>query len=173
MMTPMLNRANQEMDSQARTNPSQSRQQKKKLHVFTSNVLPKLNKAVSFEMKGDMTKAVELFEQCAKSGCTTSMDALGRIYMHGQGVPVDSSRGAKWLQQCVRHGPSIVALGGWDSALMSATGLLGQAYRHGWGVAQDRSRAADYLEQAAQGGERFQIVSDNVQAGKQSATESC
>ncbi len=37
-------------------------------------------KAVQLEGMGRLADAVALYEQCAASGCTTSMAALGRIF---------------------------------------------------------------------------------------------
>jgi len=105
------------------------------------------HKAIALEKKDRVNEAVELYKQGAPHGCTIAMSALGRIFIHGQGIPANQEMGFHWLQKCVNHGPcpaSALACG-YDAAYDSATESLGQAYRHAWGVTKDLSKAHTYL----------------------------
>ena len=118
-------------------------------------------RAIAQENLGDVAGAVKLFEAGAAVGCTTAMCALGRIFIFGQGVVVDTERGAMWLNKCIEHGPApnaCVFKDRYDPALDSAKGLLGQAHRHGWGVSKDEAVAERWLREAAKGGD---LVSQN------------
>jgi len=113
------------------------------------------HKAIALEMKDRVNEAVELYKQGAAHGCTIAMCTLGRIFIHGQGIPANQEMGFHWFQKCVNHGPcpaSALACG-YDAAYDSGTGSLGQAYQHGWGVTKDLAKAHTCLQQAAESGD--------------------
>eukprot|EP00899_Mesostigma_viride_P027528 jgi/Mesvir1/7960/Mv11872-RA.1 len=112
-------------------------------------------RAAVLENTGRLQDAMPLYEQGARSGCTISMAALARIFLHGEGVPSHPRQGISWARKCIEHGPNPLyeSLGQPDLALASAQELLGTAYRHGLGgLDKDLAEAERWLRAAAQGG---------------------
>lgn len=113
-------------------------------------------KALELECKGRVDEAVLLYEEGAANGSTTAMCALSRIFVHGQGVPVDQERGAGWAKRCIANGPDPAHKRmdlQTDAALHSAYGMLGQCFRHGWGVEMNLIKASELLSVAAEAGD--------------------
>jgi TPR repeat protein len=54
--------------------------------------------------KGDPLKTVEWFERSASSGYAPAMYQLSKMYRYGYGVPIDSVRGRKLLDQAASKG---------------------------------------------------------------------
>ena len=115
-----------------------------------------VTKACELEFQGRIKEAVAQYEICAAKNCTISTAALGRIFLHGQGVTPNPTIGVNWLKKCVENGASntykIIA-NGWDPSVLAAHGELGQAYRHGLGLTRDENLAEIHLRLGQEGGD--------------------
>ena len=88
----------------------------------------------------EYTKAFTLYEQEAKKGDTTAMNALSYLYYNGIGVDQDTKQSLNYLQKAA------------DAKDKRACLDLGIFYLQGLRVVQDYKKAAEYLECAADRG---------------------
>jgi len=94
-------------------------------------------KGIGVEM--DMAKSAQLYESAAKLGYSSAKCQLGIMYLFGEGVRKDPSKGFGLIKEAA------------DSGLSSNDiTALGQCYLDGRGVARDRDRAEELFEDAAE-----------------------
>ena len=86
--------------------------------------------------KGDYATALREFGT-GEQGGPVSTYFLALMYLRGEGVPRDESRGLKLLRTSADEGYS------------AAEYLLGQRYFYGHGVPKDKNKAMSYLQAAS------------------------
>jgi TPR repeat protein/uncharacterized caspase-like protein len=100
---------------------------------------------VAFAQK-DRVSARRFFETASNMGSGGAMNALGVIYMNGNGVPKDYAEARKWYDKAL------------DAGYPSALTNIGLLYRHGWGVPQDYVEAHKWFEKAVAAGQPGAMV---------------
>jgi TPR repeat protein len=85
----------------------------------------------------DYAAAASLWRPLAEQGNARAQASLGFLYLHGQGVPLDSVEAARWLQLAAAQGDAL------------AQGSLGFLYAYGVGVPRDLVRAHAWFSLAA------------------------
>jgi TPR repeat protein len=88
----------------------------------------------------DRLSARRFFETASNMGSGGAMNALGLIYMNGNGVPKDYAEARKWYDKAL------------DAGYSPALTNIGLLYRHGWGVPQDYVEARKWFEKAVAAG---------------------
>jgi tetratricopeptide (TPR) repeat protein len=83
-------------------------------------------------------KAVEQFQEAAKSGSAEAQFNLGYLYAYGEGVARDERKAVEWYKKAVEQEHAIALI------------YLGYMYTDGRGVDKDMSKAAELFQQAAQ-----------------------
>eukprot|EP00899_Mesostigma_viride_P004307 jgi/Mesvir1/13878/Mv16015-RA.1 len=76
-----------------------------------------------------------MYEREAEAGCTAAMAALASIYVSGEGVALELTRGIAWARRCIQEcpAPEYRVLGLPDPSGPKCQGLLGTAYYNGYG----------------------------------------
>ena len=88
--------------------------------------------------RGDIAAALEAWRPLAEAGDARAQAALGSLYVHGEGVPVDHAEGLRWTRLAAEQG--------------DVTGQfnLGTFYAGGLGVERDYGQAAAWFRRAAE-----------------------
>ncbi len=94
--------------------------------------------------QGDFRTAREQWSALAEAGDATAQAALGSLYIHGEGVPIDYGAALKWMRLAAEQG--------------EVTGQfnMGSIYAGGLGVERDYSEAARWFRLA---GEQYDAIS--------------
>lgn len=82
-------------------------------------------------------KAIEIFEDTAKSGLLKAQVELGYCYRYGLGVPVCSESSAKWFMSAAEQGDS------------DSQNNLGEMYKEGLGLERDIELACLWFRKSA------------------------
>ena len=107
----------------------------------------------------DFEKACELLGPLAEENNAEAQFLLGSLYINGQGVEKDDTKGLSWIMKSARLGYDqarsralsiYFELAGRGDA--SAMYNLGYMYLHGWGGEQDTDIGIGWLESAAKNG---------------------
>jgi hypothetical protein len=85
---------------------------------------------------GKYADAMAAFSKTAALGSAVSQNAIGLLYLQGEGVPANYAKALSWFQKAAAQGNSAGAL---NIALM---------YLAGWGVPQDQTQALAWLRRA-------------------------
>ena len=88
--------------------------------------------------RGDVAAALEAWLPLAEAGDARAQAAIGSLYIHGQGVPVDYAEALRWTRRAAEQG--------------DVTGQfnMGTIYAGGLGVERDYAVAAEWFAQAAE-----------------------
>ncbi len=89
----------------------------------------------------DEQRIIDSLKQQAEAGEAKAQYGLGMLYAHGQGVELNYSLAAQWLERAAEQG------------VPEAQRTLGWLYSTGYGVDQDDDRAVACYRQAAEGGD--------------------
>jgi hypothetical protein len=107
----------------------------------------------------DFTKAHELLLPMAEENNAEAQFLLGSLYINGQGVEKDDTKGLSWIMKSARQGYVEARLRALSIYLeianqgdASAMYNLGYMYLHGWGGEQDTDVGIGWLESAAKNG---------------------
>lgn len=87
--------------------------------------------------RGDFETAFRIWQQLSQEGHTQAKFNLGKMYIRGQGVPVDFVAAFQWISEAASDGHA------------EAQFFLGQMYRYGDGVQQDEEEALKWYRRAA------------------------
>ena len=87
--------------------------------------------------RGDFAAALQAWRPLAEAGEARAQAALGSLYIHGEGVPIDHAEGLRWTRLAAEQG--------------DVTGQfnLGTFYAGGLGVERDYAAAAAWFGRAA------------------------
>ena len=88
--------------------------------------------------RGDVAAALEAWRPLAEAGDARAQAAIGSLYIHGQGIPVDYAEALRWTQLAAEQG--------------DVTGQfnMGTIYAGGLGVERDYAVAAEWFARAAE-----------------------
>ena len=88
--------------------------------------------------RGDIAAAIEAWRPLAEAGDARAQAALGSLYIHGNGVPVDHAEALRWTRRAADQG--------------DVTGQfnMGTIYAGGLGVERDYAVAAAWFARAAE-----------------------
>ena len=107
----------------------------------------------------DFEKAFELLGPLAEENHAEAQFLLGSLYINGQGVEKDDTKGLSWIMKAARQGYDQARLDAFSIYLelsgrgdASAMYNLGYMYLHGWGGKQDTDAGIGWLESAAKNG---------------------
>jgi TPR repeat protein len=107
----------------------------------------------------DFEKAFELLSPLAEEGNAEAQTCLGALYVNGQGVEKDDTKGLSWIMKAARQGYDQARLRAFSIHLelanqgdASALYNLGYMCLHGWGGKQDTDVCIGWLESAAKKG---------------------
>jgi uncharacterized protein len=107
----------------------------------------------------DFEKAFELLGPLAEENHAEAQFLLGSLYINGQGVEKDDTKGLSWIMKAARQGFDQARLGAFSIYLelaglgdASAMYNLGYMYLHGWGEEQDTDAGIGWLGSAAKNG---------------------
>lgn len=95
------------------------------------------DKAKEFYVRGEYTKAVELFKILATQGDAEAQNGVGACYDNGQGVPQNSYEAVKWFNMAA------------DQGYAKAQYNLGICYMNGRGVSGNLNEAVKWFKKAA------------------------
>jgi TPR repeat protein len=90
--------------------------------------------------RGEYAAALTLFRPLAEQGNVNAQNALGVMFVNGEGVAQDYAEAHKWYQRAANQGYA------------KAQGNLGVMYFNGEGVAQDYIEAYKWFDLAGRGG---------------------
>jgi hypothetical protein len=114
------------------------------------------NAAIQIE---DFEKACELLGPLAEENNAEAQFLLGSLYINGQGVEKDDTKGLSWIMKAARQGDAEARLRARSICLElanqgNATAMynLGYMCLHGWGGEQDPDVGIGWLESAAKNG---------------------
>ncbi len=108
---------------------------------FTDSGLPRqFSKGLDAYRAGDVLTALPHLETDARAGDTESANALGNLYLNGDGVIRNTALAAGWFRRAAENGHAEAAYN------------LGNAYRLGLGTPEDLDVAIEWYERAANGG---------------------
>jgi len=91
--------------------------------------------------RGDYRTALRLWRPLAEQGNATAQFALGKMYVHGEGVPQDDAEALKWYRLAAEQGYA------------DAQSNLGAMYALGRGVSEDDAEALKWYRLAAEQGD--------------------
>ncbi len=116
--------------------------------------------------KGDFATALKIFRPLAERGDIRSENALGRMYIRGDGVARDPAEGTRWFQSATEQTKALDAYNYGDFALALKTFrplaengqvlgqyILGLMYTNGQGVGENFPEGLKWLTKAAEQGE--------------------
>jgi uncharacterized protein len=116
--------------------------------------------------KSDYATALKIFRPLAERGDIRSENALGRMYIRGEGVARDPAEGTRWFKQATDQTKALDAYNSGDFALALKTFrplaekgqvlgqyILGLMYTNGQGVAENFPEGLQWLTKAAEQGE--------------------
>ena len=107
----------------------------------------------------DFEKAYELLSPLAEAKNVEAQTRLGVLYINGDGVEKDDTKGLSWIMEAARQGyvearsrALAICLYLANQGDASAMYNLGVMYLHGWGGEQDTDIGIGWLESAAKNG---------------------
>jgi hypothetical protein len=107
----------------------------------------------------DFEKACELLGPLAEENHAEAQFLLGSLYVNGQGVEKDDTKGLSWIMKSARQGYDQARLRAFNIYFelasrgdASAMYNLGYMFLHGWGGEQDTDVGMGWLESAAKNG---------------------
>jgi TPR repeat protein len=104
---------------------------------------------------GNYDRAAMHCAAAAEDEDSGSQAALGWMYLHGKGVPVNKSEAARLVSESADHGN------------VAAAAVLGGMYLNGTGVPQDKEKAEKWIAKAAEGGHKgAQVMMGNLYIGQ-------
>lgn len=99
----------------------------------------------------DFTLAMKWYLKAAEQGISVAFNNIGRLYMRGDGVPKDSSKGLEWLLKAV----AVRDMGGGDEEGLAEVNI-GDIYyfgdEDGGKVEQDHVKALEWFRRGAEKG---------------------
>jgi hypothetical protein len=107
----------------------------------------------------DFVKAFELLGPLAEENHAEAQFLLGSLYINGQGVEKDDTKGLSWIMKAARQGYDQARLRAFSIYLelarrgdVSAMYNLGYMFLNGWGGEQNTDAGIGWLERAARNG---------------------
>ena len=94
----------------------------------------------ALDQSGDTEAAIAAYEAAEAGGSLLASSALGSLYDHGNGVPIDAGKAVAYYRKAA------------DGGLPLGLSNLGSMYENGVGVPQDFAKAAELYQQAADAG---------------------
>lgn len=109
-------------------------------HFTDTGLARQFSTALKLYRAGDIQGALPLLETDARAGDRDAAQALGTLYLNGDGVTRNPAMAAGWFRRAAEAGHADAAYN------------LGNAYRLGLGTQQDLGHALQWYERAANGG---------------------